>query len=85
VPGYNPSAPDLLPAALKTAMTTLAGHNENVAKALVDASNVIAARTALYEAEETGLRSQMQQAKAAVASQFGRRSAEYKTVSGIKY
>ena len=35
------------------------------------------------QSSETGLRSQVQQAKAAVASQFGRRNAEYKTVSGI--
>jgi hypothetical protein len=34
---------------------------------------------------ETGLQSQFQQAKAAVASQFGRRSSEYATVSGIRY
>lgn len=85
IPGYNPSAADLQPDALKAAMKALAVHNEDVAKALVDASNAIAARTALYEAEETGLRSQFQQAKAAVASQYGRRSPEYKSVSKIRY
>jgi hypothetical protein len=77
IPGYNPAAADLQPA--------LAGRNENVAKALVDARNVIAARAELYEGEQAGLRSQMQQAKAAVASQFGRRSPEYKSISGIRY
>jgi hypothetical protein len=45
----------------------------------------VARAALLYDAEKTGLRSQFQQAKAAVASQFGRRSAEYKTVSGIRY
>jgi hypothetical protein len=35
--------------------------------------------------DETGLKPRFQQAKAAVASQFGRRSAEYKSVSGIRY
>jgi hypothetical protein len=39
----------------------------------------------VYDAEKTGLKSQFQQAKAAVAAQFGRRRAEYQTVSGIRY
>ena len=85
IPGYNPAAADLQPAALKAAMAVLAGHNEAVAGALVEASRAIADRAALYEAEQTGLRTQFQQAKAAVASQFGRRSPEYKSISGIRY
>jgi hypothetical protein len=85
VPGYNPAAADLKPAALTAAMTTLAGHNTTVATALVETQTAIAERAELYEAEKTGLRSQFQQAKAAVASQFGRRSAEFKAVSAIRY
>jgi hypothetical protein len=85
VPGYNPTAADLQPAALKSAMKTLADKNAAVTDALVDAQNAIDARLAMYDHPETGLQSQFQQAKAAVASQFGRRSSEYKTVSGIKY
>lgn len=85
VPGYNPNAADLQPAALVVAMKTLADHNNTVATALVEASNAITARTALYDAEKTGLKSQFQQAKAAVGSQFGRRSPEYKTVANIRY
>lgn len=72
LPGYNPAAADLQPAALKAAMAILAGHNEAVAGALVEASRAIADRLALYEAEQTGLRTQFQQAKAAVASQPAR-------------
>jgi hypothetical protein len=85
VPGYNPNAADLQPGALVAAMAALADHNNTVATALVEARNAITARAALYEAEKTGLKSQFQQAKAAVASQFGRRSPEYKTVASIKY
>jgi hypothetical protein len=36
-------------------------------------------------APETGLKSVFQQVKAAVASQFGRRSSEYAMVAGIRY
>jgi len=85
VPGYNPSAPDLQPAGLVAAMTALANHNNTVSGALVEARNAIAARTELYDSKTTGLRAKFQQAKDAVASQFGRRSPEYKSVSKIKY
>ena len=85
IPGYNPAAADLQSAALKAKMASLALRNENVAKALVDARTVIAARLELYEGEQNGLRSQVQQAKAAVASKYGRRSPEYKSVSKIRY
>ena len=85
VPGYNPSAPDLQPAALTAAMTALANHNNTVSGALVEARTAIAERAELYEGEQSGLKSQFQQAKAAVASQFGRRSPEFKSVSKIRY
>lgn len=85
VPGYNPTAADLKPAALKTAMTALGQKNDDVATALADLENAAAARLEMYDHPETGLQSQFQQAKAAVASQFGRRSSQYKTVSGIRY
>lgn len=85
VPGYNPTAADLQPASLKAAMKGLADKNDDVAKALIEFQNAASARLALYEHPETGLRTQFQQAKAAVASQFGRRSAQYKSVSGIRY
>ncbi|HEV2841681.1 MAG TPA: hypothetical protein VGW39_10180 [Chthoniobacterales bacterium] len=85
MPGYNPTAADLQPAALTAAMTTLANHNKTVTTALVEVRNAIAARAELYEGEQTGLKSQFQQAKAAVAAQFGRRSPEYQSVSKIRY
>jgi hypothetical protein len=85
VAGYNPGAADLKPNALKSAMDTLADTNKTVAEALVDTEKAIAERSKIYEADETGLKSQFQQAKAAVASQFGRRSPEYKSVANIKY
>ena len=85
VPGYNPTAADLQPAALTAAMTALANHNKTVTTALVDVRNAIAERADRYEDEKTGLKSQFQQAKAAVAAQFGRRSPEYQSVSHIKY
>jgi hypothetical protein len=85
IPGYNPTAADIKPAALTTAMQPLADHNKAVAEALVDAGKATADRSKIYEADPTGLRSKFQQAKAAVASQFGRRSAEYKSISGITY
>lgn len=85
VPDYNPSAADLQPAALTAAMTALANHNNTVSGALVEARNAIAERADLYEGDQSRLKSQFQQAKAAVASQFGRRSPEYKSVSGIRY
>lgn len=85
VPGYNPSAADLQPAALTAAMTALADHNKTVATALVDVRNAVAARAEFYESDQTGLKSKFQQAKAAVAAQFGRRSPEYQSVSHIKY
>lgn len=66
-------------------MTALAEHNTTVTTALVEVRNAIADRATLYEAKKTGLKSQFQQARAAVASQFGRRSPEYKSVSGIRY
>jgi hypothetical protein len=66
-------------------MTALADHNNTVSGALVEARNAIAARAELYDAKTTGLRAKFQHAKDAVASQFGRRSPEFKTVSGIKY
>jgi hypothetical protein len=85
VPGYNPTAADLQPAALKASMKTLSDANGAVADALVDVEKAAEVRSTIYEHPDTGLQSQFQQAKAAVASQFGRRSSEYKTVSGIKY
>lgn len=85
VPGYNPAAVDLKPAGLTAAMDNLAAKNEAVATALVEARNAASVRLELYEADHAGLTSQFQQAKAAVASQFGRRSNEYKSVAGIKY
>lgn len=85
VPGYNPSAADLQPAALTAAMTALADNNKTVATALVDVRNAVAARAELYESDQTGLKSKFQQAKAAVAAQFGRRSPEFQSVSHIKY
>jgi hypothetical protein len=85
VPGYNPSAADLQPAALKAFMQTLADHNRLVAEARIDAANAIAARALLYDDEKTGLQARFHQAKAAVASQFGRRSPEYKSIAHIKY
>lgn len=65
-------------------MTVLANHNNTVSGTLVVARNAIAERTELYEAQTTGLRAKFQQAKAAVASQFSRRSPEDKSVSGIR-
>jgi hypothetical protein len=50
-----------------------------------EAQEAIDARAELYEHPETGLKSQFHQAKAAVASQFGRRSTEFATVSSIRY
>jgi hypothetical protein len=85
VPGYSPKSADLLPAALTAAMTALAGHNTTVAGALVDAGKAIDDRSRVYEDAQTGLKSRFQQAKAAVASQFGRRSPEYEAISHIKY
>ncbi|HEV2842929.1 MAG TPA: hypothetical protein VGW39_16530 [Chthoniobacterales bacterium] len=85
VPGYNPTATDLQPAALTASMTALANHNKTVTTALVEVRNAVAARAELYDGEQTGLKSQFQQAKAAVAAQFGRRSAEYKTIVGLRY
>lgn len=85
VPGYNPTAADLKPAALKTKMNALAGLNDNVAAALAEAQSAANARLALYDHPETGLQALFQQLKAAIASQFGRRSAEYQAVAGIKY
>lgn len=85
VPGYNPTAADLQPAALTAAMTALANHNKLVTTALVEVRNTVAARAELYEGEQTGLKSQFQQAKAAVAAQFGRRSPEYQAIAHIRY
>jgi hypothetical protein len=85
VPGYNPTAADLKPAALTAAMTALAGHNQTVATGLVDVRNAVAARAELYDSEQTGLKSTFQQAKAAVAAQYGRRSLEYKSIAAIRY
>ena len=85
VPGYNPSAIDLQPVALKAFMQTLADHNRLVAEARVDSANVIAARALLYDDEKTGLQARFQQSTAAVAAQFGRRSPEYKSIAHIRY
>jgi len=85
VPGYNPTAPDLQPAGLKAFMKNLNNHNRLVAEARVDSGNVIAARALLYDDEKTGLQTRFHQAKAAVASQFGRRSPEYKSIAHIRY
>jgi hypothetical protein len=67
------------------AMTALADHNKTVATALVDVRNAAATRADLYESDQTGLKSKFQQAKAAVAAQFGKRSPEYESVSKIRY
>lgn len=85
VPGYKPTSEDLKPAGLATAMDDLAGHNKAVAEALFNAQQAIDDRLNIYEDPETGLAGQFQRAKAAVASQFGRRSSEYRTVSAIRY
>ncbi len=85
VPGYNPNAADLTPAALTASMKVLSDQNTAVADTLIDAGQAIDARSALYDNPKTGLKTQFQAAKAAVASQFGRRSAEYRSVSGIRY
>lgn len=85
VPGYNPTTADLQPAALKAFMKNLNDQNRLVAEARVDSGNAIAARALLYDDEKTGLRARFHQAKAAVASQYGKRSPEYKSISGIRY
>ncbi|MDQ6656530.1 MAG: hypothetical protein M3Y80_12050 [Verrucomicrobiota bacterium] len=85
VPGYNPNSPDLTPAALVAAMQNLENQNEAVAEALMEAQQAIDRRARLYDDPETGLASVFQAAKAAVASQFGRRSEEYRLVSSIRY
>lgn len=66
-------------------MTALADKNKEVATALVDVRNAVAARADLYESDTTGLKSKFQQAKAAVAAQYGKRSPEYQSVSHIRY
>ena len=66
-------------------MKVLSDHNTDVAGALSVAEKAIDDRHAIYENPDTGLRSRFQQVKAAVGSQFGRRSPRYKTVSLIKY
>jgi len=55
------------------------------ATALVDTENANAARAELCENQSTRLKSRFQKAKAAVAAQFGRRSAEYKTIVSIRF
>jgi hypothetical protein len=85
VPGYNPTAADIKPANLVLAMKALADKNNEVATALAEAQDAIDTRAASYDNPETGLKSVFQQAKAAVASQFGRRSHEYTRVAGIRY
>jgi hypothetical protein len=52
--GYNPSAPDLKPAALIAAMTALANHNNTVSGTLVQVRNAIAERVELYEGNRAG-------------------------------
>ena len=84
VPGYNPGNADLTSKGLTSAMDGLASKNKAVADALIDAEQAIDDRRDLYEHPETGLRTQFQAAKAAVASQFGRRSDEYKKVAIIR-
>jgi hypothetical protein len=42
-------------------------------------------RSEVYDHPDTGLKTVFQQAKAAVASQFGRRSSEYQIVAAIRY
>jgi hypothetical protein len=49
------------------------------------AMEAIDARSDLYDHPETGLKSVFQQAKAAGAPQFGRRSNGYGQVAGIRY
>ncbi len=85
VAGYNPGFPELAPEALAATMKTLSEHNDTVTKALMDADSAIKARSKMYEQPETGLRARFQQAKAAVATQFGRRSAEYKSIASLRY
>jgi hypothetical protein len=87
VPGYNPGASnaDLQPLALTATMKTFGDSNVTVAGALQTASDAIDDRHASYNDPENGLRARFAQVKAAVGGQFGRRSAEYKKVSGIRY
>jgi hypothetical protein len=66
-------------------MKDLENKNNAVATARIKSQEATDARAALYDHPETGLKSVFQQAKAAVASQFGRRSPEYATVAGIRY
>ena len=83
--GYSPAALDLQPAALAATMKDLGDKNTAVASALVAAQKAVDARNELYENSATGLQTKFQQIKAAVASQFGRRSANYRSVSHIRY
>jgi hypothetical protein len=85
VAGYNPNSADLTPGALTASMKTLSDQNKAVADALIDASTSIDKRSKLYDDSQNGLRALFQQAKAAVGSQFGRRSPEYANVSKIRY
>jgi len=85
VAGCNPTATDLKPANLASAMKALAAKNDAVASARIEAQEAIDARSDLYDHPEIGLKSVFQQAKAAVASQFGRRSNEYGQVGAIRY
>ena len=62
---------------LTSAMQALAEKNDA-------AQDAIDTRSDKYEHPETGLKSVFQQVKAAVASQFGRRSS-YAIVAGIRY
>jgi hypothetical protein len=82
--GYAPSNVKLTPAKFNTFLTTLDLLNDDVAAKYNAYDDAVEKRFALYEGKD-GLRDRMQQTKEYIASEYGKKSNEYKDAVKIKY
>ena len=85
VSGYNTGAPaDITTTALTTLATTLDTSNKAISANEASLYTARRARTAAYDANDTGLRAKMLAIKEATRSQYGALSSQYLEIKGIR-
>lgn len=83
--GYTTGAPtDITTLALTTLATTLDTLNKTIAANEVTLYGARAARTAAYDADDTGLKAKMLAIKSAALSQYTAQSSQYQEIKGIR-
>jgi hypothetical protein len=85
VTAYNPNEPELKVVGLNTLLTSMKASNTTAITATTNFINARIARNTLLYAKDTGLVDVAQDSKSYVKSVFGATSAQYKSVSSIKF